>query len=132
MGNPFTRFLRTEQAQSKNRELEQFVQLWDAVEAIVVDVNKRGDVTREEAAAYQEARTALLADYASVWQPSFAPHWPLTLEGGRPTPADPFLRILAALTAEDFVSNRPTMQALASARETVNRYIVSLKEEAGG
>ncbi len=124
MGNPFTRFLRTLQGTTKP-DIEQFVAYWDVVEAIVVDVNKRGQATDEERAAYAEARAALLPEYEHQWAVRFAAHWPETLEAGQRTPADPFPRILAPGHADGFVKNWPAMQALAAARETLNRYIIS-------
>jgi hypothetical protein len=107
-------------------DLDAFVAWWDVVEAIVVDVNKRGEATAEESAAYTGAREALLTEYASVWAPRFAPFWPRTVEGGKPTPSDPFPRILAPTTAHGFAGNWPAMQALAAARETLNLYVLSL------
>ncbi len=126
MGNPFTRFLRSLHQTTKRVDIEAFVAWWDVVEAIVVDVNKRGYATSEESAAYAEARAILLTNYTSRWATSFALHWPATLEAGLSTPSDPFLRILAPPTAAGFVKNWPAMQALASARETLNRYILTL------
>ena len=126
MANPFTRFLRSRRKSSQQPDIEAFVAWWDVVEAIVVDVNKRGYATNEESTAYTDARTILLTDYASRWANLFAPHWPNTLEAGQSTPSDPFPRILAPQTANGFVKNWPAMQALASARETLNRYILTL------
>ncbi len=126
--NPFTRFLRTLRPIAEQEEVAHFVAWWDAVEAIVVEVNKRGAATDEERATYADARAALLRDYPTRWAPRFAPHWPATREAGRATPADPFPRILAPATADGFAQNWPAMQALASARETLNRYILALEE----
>ena len=126
MANPFTRFLRSFRKTSKQPDIEAFVAWWDVVEAIVVDVNKRGYATNEELTAYADARAILLVDYASRWTPAFAAHWPKTLEASQPTPSDPFPRILSTSTADGFVKNWPAMQALASARETLNRYILTL------
>ncbi len=127
MSNPFTRFLQSQRPDNLHREVEQFVVWWDVVEAIVVDVNKCGGTTDEERAAYAQARTELLRDYAKTWSPRFAPHWTQTLEAGNPTPADPFPRILAPTTTDGFVKNWAAMQALAAARETLNRYILTLQ-----
>jgi hypothetical protein len=127
MANPFTRFLRSLRPGAASPDLEAFVAGWDVVEAIVVDVNKRGEATAGERAAYAGAREALLADYATVWAPRFVPFWPRTVEGGRPTPSDPFRRILAPASADGFVGNWPAMQALAAARETLNLYVLSLE-----
>lgn len=127
MSNPFTSFLQSLRPDNPRREVEQFVVWWDVVEAIVVDVNKRGSATAEERTAYTQARAELLRDYATIWSPRFAPHWSQTLEAGNPTPADPFPRILAPATADGFVKNWAAMQALAAARETLNRYILSLQ-----
>ena len=126
MANPFTRFLRSLRRQANQPDIESFVAWWDVVEAIVVDVNKRGHATQEERTAYAEARTILLADYERLWAPGFAPHWAETLEAGQTPPSDPFPRILAPNTADGFVKNWAAMQALAAARETLNRYILTL------
>jgi hypothetical protein len=127
MPNPFTRFLRSLRAADDAPDVEQFVARWDVVEAIVVDVHKRGHATDEERAAYAEARAALLSAYEQRWAARFAPHWPQTLEAGRPTAADPFPRILAPESADGFTKNWAAMQALASARETLNRYILNIQ-----
>lgn len=126
MSNPFTRFLRALRPSDPHREVEQFVLWWDVVEAIVVDVNKRGRATEEERTAYAQARAELLRDYDKTWSSRFASHWTQTLEAGKSTPADPFPRILAPESADGFVKNWAAMQALAAARETLNRYILSL------
>ena len=128
MSNPFTRFLRTLRPDDPHREVEQFVVWWDVIEAIVVDVNKQGSATDEERTTYAQARTELLRDYVNKWSPRFAPHWTQTLEAGNTTPADPFPRILAPDSADGFVRNWAAMQALAAARETLNRYILSIQE----
>ncbi len=128
MVNPFTRFLRSLHLAPGALEADTFVAWWDAVEAIVVDVHKRGVATGEERDTYRQARASLLAEYESVWAPRFAPHWPETREAGRATPADPFPRLLAPKEADGFVENWPAMQALAAARETLNRYVLSLQE----
>ncbi|MDQ4078793.1 MAG: hypothetical protein M3220_21445 [Chloroflexota bacterium] len=126
--NPFTRFLRSLRSGASAPEIEQFVTWWDVVEAIVIDVNKRGIATNEEREAYTEARGQLVREYEHTWADRFAPHWPETREAGCPTPSDPFPRILEPETADGFVDNWPAMQALAAARETLNRYLLSLEE----
>lgn len=126
MANPFTRFLRSLRGENQP-DIEQFVAWWDVVEAIVVDVNKRGEATIEERTAYIEARTELLRNYQSVWATRFAPHWVETLEAGQRPVSDPFVRILTPTVADGFVKNWAAMQALASARETLNRYVLSLQ-----
>lgn len=125
MTNPFTHFLRSLRGGSEPSDIARFVAAWDKVEAIVVAVNKRGEATEEERGVYTQARAILLADYERLWADCFAPHWPHTLEAGQPPPSDPFPRILAALTADGFVKNWPAMQALAAARETLNRYVLN-------
>lgn len=126
MANPFTRFLRGLRPDSKRRGVDALILAWDVVEAIVVEVNKRGSATEEERAAYARARADLLREYNTEWAARFAPHWTQTLEAGSPTPADPFPRILAPDSADGFVGNWAAMQALAAARETLNRYLLSL------
>lgn len=125
--NPFTRFLRSLRLGEAAPHVAGFVAQWDVVEVIVVDVHKRGHALDEELAAYAQARAFLLTNYESIWSPRFAAHWPETKEAGHPAPSDPFPRILAPTTADGFVNNWPALQALAAARETLNRYILSLQ-----
>lgn len=128
--NPFTRFLRSLSPTAQTPEIEDFVARWDVVEVVVVSVYKDRLLTPEIRAAYAEARAWLLA-HAPQWRAWFAPYWPQTLQGGRSTPADPFERILRrAVQADDFAGDWEAMQALAAARETLNRYLLALNTDA--
>lgn len=122
--NPFTRFLRSRYRGTP--DVDSFIRHWDTIEAIVIDVHKRGSVTAAERVAYGIARDWMASHYA-VWAPRFAVHWPQTREAGVAAPADPFPRIFAAATADAFAAKSAWsyLQALASARETLNRYVQS-------
>lgn len=122
MTNPFTRFLRS--LRDRPPTLDTFIRHWDTVEEVVIESHRQGAATPAQQAAYAAARTWLLTHYAPTWAPRLAPHWPATLEGGAPTPSDPIPRILATRHAADFANNWPALQALAAARESVNRYVM--------
>ncbi|MCZ7571041.1 MAG: hypothetical protein M5U01_21045 [Ardenticatenaceae bacterium] len=125
--NPFTRFLRSLSPRTQTPEIEEFILRWDVVEVVVVSVYKDRLLTPEVRSAYAEAR-AWLRQHAPHWRAWFAPYWPQTLQGGRPTPADPFEFILSrAGHADDFAEDWEAMQALAAAREALNRYLLALQ-----
>lgn len=127
--NPFTRFLRSLSPRAGEPEIEEFVARWDTVEAVVIAVYKEKRLTPEVRAAYADAREWLLA-HAARWRAWFAPYWPQTLQGGQPTPSDPFEQILTrARVADDFAGDWEAMQALPAAREALNRYLLSLRDE---
>ncbi|MCB0078551.1 MAG: HAD family hydrolase [Anaerolineales bacterium] len=130
--NPYTDFLRSMQDAAHVEEIERFVAAWDVVETVMVAVSKRGRATAAERHAHAAARESLLAAYEPRWAERFAPHWPDTLEAGQPTASDPFARILAPDSADDFAGRWPLMQALAAARETLNRYILALTAPSNG
>jgi hypothetical protein len=121
--NPFTRFLRSLGPQQGRSDLEEFVVWWDRIEAIVVEANRQRRVGEAEREMYTRARHWFSHHY-NPWATRFAPIWPTTLQGGRPAESDPFQRVIQAATADALIGDRGAMQALAAARETLNRYIL--------
>ncbi|MCW5853572.1 MAG: hypothetical protein KIT87_26135 [Anaerolineae bacterium] len=122
--NPFTRFLRS-QRRTTPADLEVFIERWDRLESLIINVYRRGSVDAETEAVYADLR-AWLAEHYRDWAVSLEPFWRASREGGAPPPSDPFARLLAPTSARWFIHNRPAMQALPAAREALNRYLLSL------
>lgn len=116
----FTRYLTQKM---HNRRLQQFVEHWDQVEQLVIEIFKSKRVTTEDEAVYRPIRAWLLANYP-MWEADLKPLWQATVTGGTPTATDPFRRIFSAENAADFLEDWGAMQHLASAREALNKLIV--------
>jgi hypothetical protein len=118
--NLFTRYLSRH---IKNRELQQFIACWDAVEALVITVFKSKTVTPDDEQNYWELRTWLVAHYPQ-WQAELALLWRETQVGGERAPEDPFQRVFQPQVAADFRDDWVAMQNLAAAREALNKLIL--------
>ena len=122
--NPFTRFLRS-QRRITPADLEAFIERWDRLESLIINVYRAGVVDAETERVYADLR-AWLAEHYRDWAASLAPFWRASREGGAAPASDPFSRLLAPASAAWFIDNRPAMQALPAAREALNRYLLSL------
>jgi hypothetical protein len=119
--NPFTRFLLGRKS-TKVSALEALVEHWDALEALVIRVYKGKEADTADLAEYEQLKGWLVENY-TVWENELRPFWQATRAGGRLTEQDPFLRLLAAEQAGDFVGDWEAMQHLPAAREALNRFI---------
>lgn len=124
--NPFTRFLLGK-GRGDDKALQEFVERWDALEMLVIRVFRSKGAAPEDETEYQPLRDWLQANYPE-WQARWRTYWPETLAGGLPAKQDPFLRLLSAEKAADFVGDWEAMQYLPAARETLNRYIQEMKD----
>ena len=75
---------------------------------------------------YKEIRDWLVDNY-SLWENELRPYWQATKVGGQKAEQDPFLRLLTAERAQDFVGDWQAMQNLPAAREALNRYIQAIE-----
>lgn len=122
--NPFSRFLSSK---SDDPSFAEFVEYWDALEALVIRVYKRQGATPADLAKHREIRAWLSAHYP-IWREGLRPYWREALVAGRPAAHDPFGFLLAVERADGFVDNWPAMQTLPAAREAINRRLT----ESGG
>ena len=123
--NLFTRYLRQ---WNRNRELDDLVEHWNALEALIIRVYKGGEATPADEAEYQAIRLWMGANYPD-WQAILRPFWREALVGGQPATEDPFLRLTKVDRADDFVGDWDAMQHLPAAREALNRLILHMSEE---
>lgn len=123
--NPFTRFLSQ---WSQDHIIAQFIPPWDTVEALVIRVYKSGRATAEDEESYRRVRASLQKIYPQLAE-GLRPYWQQTKVGGKLEHGDPFLFLLTADRAADFVDNWVALQHLPAAREALNQYILSVSEE---
>lgn len=120
--NLFTRFLS---AGLRNDSAETLIQHWDTLEQCVISVYKADVVTREDHKIYTQNRQRFLQIYANHKQ-AMIPFWKTTVSGGALTERDPFLRVIIHETADGILGDWGALQHLASAREALNKYVMTL------
>jgi hypothetical protein len=120
--NPFTRFLLRRRL--RHSSLDDFVDRWDRLERLVIRVYKGKGATAEDETIYVEIRPWLHQHYPQ-WQPQLQAYWPQAMIGGQPAREDPFLFLLQAEEAVDYVDNWLAMQTLPAAREALNKLVTA-------
>ena len=124
--NPYTRSLLQ---RIQNPDLCDWVEAWDQLESLVVDIYRSeaaGPGAEEE---YGKLKKRLNMDYGR-WRQELRPHWEGLRAGGEPVQSDPFQKLLEPENAEGFLENWRAMQTLPAAREALNSYLIALIEEA--
>ncbi|MFN8473089.1 MAG: hypothetical protein U0822_12950 [Anaerolineae bacterium] len=123
--NPFTRYIRTQRADRIPSDVRAFVDRWDRLEALVINVYRAGQADEETEKAYAELRAWLQPHYPA-FAPLVAPYWRNAREAGNLPASDPFERLFAPESASAFAGTRTYMQALPPAREAINTYLLTL------
>lgn len=118
--NPFTKSIA---ARLKSRQLKQFIQHWDALEALVVRVFRGKAATAADEAEHAELRGWINAAYLE-WRDPLEPLWRQVMCGGVPCEDDPFLFLMTPESATVFAGSWAHMQALPAAREALNRLVL--------
>jgi hypothetical protein len=121
-GNPYTARLLDGLADAPD-EVTAFVQHWDRVEALVVDVYRRGAAGAEDEAEWRYLRGWLTGRYAALSGPIHA--------ADRPEGPDPFRSLLAWPSAGSFAGNRLALGTLPGAREALNGWLLAGARKAG-
>jgi hypothetical protein len=118
--NPFTKSIA---AALRSRSISMFVRRWDALEALVIRVYRAGAAASADAAEYASLNGQLRPLHKDLTA-KLEPLWRNALMSGAPANEDPFALLLAPSDASGFVDNWRAMQALAAARESLNRLIL--------
>jgi hypothetical protein len=124
--NPVTRALMQ---QIEDPGLQAFVDAWDELEMLMVEVYKAGGAESSHQADFAGIRTRLAASYPE-WQALLEDHWRATTIKGQPLEADPFLTLIDLENPEAIVDNWAAMQTLPAAREGLNNMLVERIENA--
>lgn len=118
--NLFTRFLRQ---WNHDPDLERLVEHWDALEALVIRVYRRGEATAADEAEYRAIR-AWMQHHYTAWEKVLESHWRHARVAGQGAQEDPFRRLMAPEAAAGFVRNWAAMQHLPAARESLNQLLL--------
>lgn len=107
-----------------DQDLAEFVDRWDRLEVLVIQVYKSRIVSAEDESEHREVFDWLRQRYPE-WQPVFEPYWLATKIAGKPTTDDPFLFLLSHQGAGEFVRNSQAMKTLPAAREALNQLLIA-------
>jgi hypothetical protein len=111
--------------------LLEFIQRWDELERLVVDICRSGRANRNQRAAYRTLRKALFSEYPS-WEADFAPYRvELQLEGNLED-GDPFGRLLGIQRTADLIGSNSAIEALPDARQVLNHFLLDRAPEESG
>jgi hypothetical protein len=123
--NPFTRAILAKLRLDKrrDRQAQDFVRRWDALEALVIRVYKAGQVSPEDETEHRRVHGWLTVNYPA-WQPGLEPHWRLTRVAGELATEDPFAYLIEKQNAARFIGDWRAMQALPAAREALNNFLI--------
>jgi hypothetical protein len=115
----------------KDPELIAFVEAWDRLELMVIDIYKRGRAEAEEVQAHDELRRTLGRSYGQ-WKPRLDAHWAGLEAGGQPVEEDPFRAVLGRRRAQAFVDDWKAMTTLPVARQALNEFLIELGPQPPG
>lgn len=122
--NPFTLFLNQ---WAKNRpDLAEFIQHWDTLEALAIQIYKAGAATADDNQKYLIAQSYMQANYLHIAS-QLKPYWEKSEVGGELDHADPFDYLFQYESAAGFVGNWAALQHLPAAREALNGYLVQIE-----
>jgi hypothetical protein len=120
--NPFSKFLRQ---WSQDDSLAEFVEYWDRLERLVVQVYRQ-KLTPEAAVGEFEQVWPWLRAHYEAWEGALRPLWTQTVAGGQPTQQDPFQLLLALSSPKAISGDWVAMQHLPAAREALNQLILQV------
>jgi len=108
-------------------DLIAFVEAWDRLESLVIDIYKRGYAEKEDTRAYPGLKREVKQAYRN-WKAMLEPHWRGLAAAGRPIEADPFQAILGRSQAQAFVGDWAAMQTLPAARQAINHLLLEINQ----
>ncbi|RPI33294.1 MAG: hypothetical protein EHM70_06435 [Chloroflexota bacterium] len=107
----------------RDRRLKGFIAHWDKLEALIIRTYKSRQTGPEDEREFQKLSAWLRRNYPRV-QDTLQPYWQESLAWGEKTQQDPYLRLISARHAGDFVGDWKAMQTLPEAREALNKYLL--------
>jgi hypothetical protein len=123
--NPVTRSLLKKVPEA---ELHHFVEGWDELEALVVQIFRQKSVTFHQQEIFFGLQTSLLEGHAK-YKAELDGFWPTTKVKGDFVRMDPFLQLLRVSAAREFVENWEAMKTLPAAREALNQMLMTRAEK---
>lgn len=110
-----------------NPDLIAFVEAWDRLESLVIDIYRRGYAEKGESRAHPALKRDVERAYGN-WGSALEPIWQSLEAAGRPVEADPFRAILGRPRAESFVGDWAAMQILSAARQAINHFLLEINQ----
>ena len=120
VSNPVTQSLIS---QTEDEPLAVFVQAWDALEELIIRLNRSGAVRQEDNLLYSRLQLELHQSYPAL-RDVLDPDWRRARKEGNELSGDPFRALLLASGPDEFVRNWDCMQMLPAARQALNEYIL--------
>lgn len=106
-------------------DLRRFVEDWDRLERLVIDVYKSRQSSTEIHALHHQVKNRLERDFPR-YQAALEPYWHKIRVEGVLLTEDPFRFVLRVAQPEGWIDNWPIMQQLPAAREALNHYLMDL------
>lgn len=107
--------------------LAAFVQDWDTLNDLVIEIYQQKSLTFEQQERFFEAQQRLKTSYP-VYAKELEPYWRTARVKGELVVGDPFLAIIEKQSAKDFVENWDAMRTLPAAREALNNMLMAKVE----
>jgi adenosine deaminase len=126
--NPVTASLT---ARIEDRELHEFIRLWDELEELVIDISRNGRMKPSQRAAHRSLRNTLIPVY-SRWEVQLAPYRRELKIVNMQGDIDPFRQILEVSNLDDKINSRSTLEALPHARQVINHFLLDRIEKESG
>lgn len=119
--NPVTQALLKELKQPK---LDAFVQDWDTLNDLIIEIFKQKSTTFEQQETYFEVQEKLRTSYAKL-KGELEPFWRATRVKDGLSVGDPFQTLIEKRSAKEFVENWDAMRTLPAAREALNQMVMA-------
>lgn len=119
--NPVTRGLLQ---QIGDQKLATFAQEWDALEALIIEINRQKSLSFAQQEEFFDIQARLRESYSPV-KDELEPFWRIARIKGERLAADPYSKLIEAESAKEFLGNWPVMQALPAAREAFNQMLIA-------
>lgn len=119
--NPVTRGLLQ---QIGDQKLETFAQEWDALEALIIEINRQKSLSFAQQEEFFDIQARLRESYGPVAD-ELEPFWRIAKINGELLSGDPYCKLIEAKSARDFLGNWPAMQTLSAAREAFNQMLMA-------
>ena len=111
--------------------LRSFVENWDALNDLIINIYQQKSVTFEQQALFFELQNRLRTSYAS-FASELEPFWRNARVKGGLAIGDPFNTLIEKKSAKEFVENWDAMRTLPVAREALNEMLMKKADTKAG
>ena len=111
--------------------LHNFVDDWDALNDLIINIYQQKSVTFEQQALFFELQNRLRVSYASLTG-DLEPFWRKARVKGDLAVGDPFSALIEKKSAKQFVENWDAMRTLPAAREALNEMLMKKTDTKAG